>query len=184
VFFVLFVLCTQCYQFFWIVDLYCPFCLCDKVCPSPTHAPPNPKSWVRPLLGIGFMVFNTTFNTISVISWRSVLLVEETGVPALRFPHKTMFGSSLPLVVCRGPRSYLRYFLRIVVCFLFCLSCVPNVTSLTEHRFMWEPQRTSQHETNNVKTPPCCSYSFSNTDFIIFNLNTSPERDSNSQHYW
>ena len=30
--------------------------------------------------GFGFMVFNTTFNNISVISWRSVLLVEETGV--------------------------------------------------------------------------------------------------------
>ena len=29
-----------------------------------------------------FMVFNATFNTISVISWRSVLLVEENGVPA------------------------------------------------------------------------------------------------------
>ena len=28
-----------------------------------------------------FMVFNATFNTISVISWRSVLLVEETGIP-------------------------------------------------------------------------------------------------------
>ena len=27
------------------------------------------------------MVFNTTFNNISVISWWSVLLVEETGVP-------------------------------------------------------------------------------------------------------
>jgi hypothetical protein len=27
------------------------------------------------------MVFNTTFNNISVLSWRSVLLVEETGVP-------------------------------------------------------------------------------------------------------
>ena len=26
------------------------------------------------------MVFNATFNTISVIPWRSVLLVEETGV--------------------------------------------------------------------------------------------------------
>ena len=26
------------------------------------------------------MVFNATFNNISVISWRSVLLVEETGV--------------------------------------------------------------------------------------------------------
>jgi hypothetical protein len=28
------------------------------------------------------MVFNTTFNNISVISWRSVLLVDETGVLA------------------------------------------------------------------------------------------------------
>ena len=28
-----------------------------------------------------FMVFNATFNNILVISWRSVLLVEVTGVP-------------------------------------------------------------------------------------------------------
>jgi hypothetical protein len=27
------------------------------------------------------MVFNATFNNISVISWRSIFLVEETGVP-------------------------------------------------------------------------------------------------------
>ena len=27
------------------------------------------------------MVFNATFNNISVTSWQSVLLVEETGVP-------------------------------------------------------------------------------------------------------
>jgi hypothetical protein len=27
------------------------------------------------------MVFNTTFNNISVLSWRSVFLVEITGVP-------------------------------------------------------------------------------------------------------
>jgi len=27
------------------------------------------------------MVFNATFNNISNVSWRSVLLVEETGVP-------------------------------------------------------------------------------------------------------
>ena len=31
--------------------------------------------------GVWFMVFNATFNNISVISWRSVLLVVETGVP-------------------------------------------------------------------------------------------------------
>ena len=30
-------------------------------------------------LGLGFMVFYATFNNISVISWRSVLLMEETG---------------------------------------------------------------------------------------------------------
>ena len=28
-----------------------------------------------------FMVFSATFNNISIISWRSVLLVEEIGVP-------------------------------------------------------------------------------------------------------
>ena len=32
-------------------------------------------------LGIGFMVFNARFNNMSVISWRSVLLVE--------YPEKT-----------------------------------------------------------------------------------------------
>ena len=31
--------------------------------------------------GLGVMVFNATFYNISVISWWSVLLVEETGVP-------------------------------------------------------------------------------------------------------
>ena len=34
----------------------------------------NLYAWVR------FMVFNATFNNISVISWRSVLLVEETDL--------------------------------------------------------------------------------------------------------
>jgi hypothetical protein len=33
------------------------------------------------ILTFSFMSFNATFNNISVISWRSVLLVEETGVP-------------------------------------------------------------------------------------------------------
>ena len=37
--------------------------------------------WYFELILVGFMVFNATFNNISVISWRSVLLVEETGVP-------------------------------------------------------------------------------------------------------
>ena len=35
------------------------------------------------------MVFNTTFNNISVISWHSVLLVEETGVPRENYQQVT-----------------------------------------------------------------------------------------------
>jgi len=33
------------------------------------------------LRGWWFMLFKATFNNISFISWRSVLLVEETGIP-------------------------------------------------------------------------------------------------------
>jgi len=32
---------------------------------------------------VSVIMFNTTFNNISVISWQSVLLVEETGVPGV-----------------------------------------------------------------------------------------------------
>ena len=39
--------------------------------------PPKQGIWFR------FMEFNATFNNISVILWRSVLLVEETGVPGV-----------------------------------------------------------------------------------------------------
>jgi len=33
------------------------------------------------VLGVRLTVLNATFNNISAISWRSVLLVKETGVP-------------------------------------------------------------------------------------------------------
>ena len=51
---------------------------------------PNPTADIRAiqyvlfkisLLDVCLMVFNATFNNISVISWRSVLFVEEPGVP-------------------------------------------------------------------------------------------------------
>jgi hypothetical protein len=37
-------------------------------------------------MDVWVMVFNATYNNISVISWRSVLLVEEIGVPGPRKP--------------------------------------------------------------------------------------------------
>jgi hypothetical protein len=46
----------------------------------------RPKIWGIPwtfdrITNVWFMVFNASLNNISVISWRSVLLVEETRVP-------------------------------------------------------------------------------------------------------
>ena len=38
-------------------------------------------------VGLWLMVLNATFNNISAISWRSVLLVEETGVPGENHSH-------------------------------------------------------------------------------------------------
>jgi len=40
------------------------------------------------------MVLNDTFKNISVISWRSVLLVEETGIPGENTDSDYPFGSS------------------------------------------------------------------------------------------
>ena len=39
------------------------------------------------------MVFNATFNNISVILWRSVLMVEETGAPRENHRHVDQFLS-------------------------------------------------------------------------------------------
>jgi hypothetical protein len=54
------------------------------------------------------MVFNATFNNISVILWQSVLLVEETGVPGESHqPATSYFVISIwvlppPFMGCRG----------------------------------------------------------------------------------
>jgi len=61
------------------------------------------------------MVFNTTFNNITVISWQSVSLVEETRVP--RENHRT---SNRKCYVKQKQISIKSYFynLRYKVCFL------------------------------------------------------------------
>ena len=47
------------------------------------------------------MVFNVTFNNISVISWRSVLLGKETGVPGENHCHRQTVSHN---VLSRTPR--------------------------------------------------------------------------------
>ena len=51
------------------------------------------------------MVFNATFNNISDISWRSVLLVEENGVPGENHRHVASHRQTLTCnVVSSTPR--------------------------------------------------------------------------------
>ena len=45
-----------------------------------------PGKFISPSLR-WLMGFNATFNNISAISWRSVLLVEETGIPRENHPN-------------------------------------------------------------------------------------------------
>jgi hypothetical protein len=59
---------------------------------GPTNVLPRLAHFVFGL--VLFMVFNATFNNISLISLRSVLLVEETGVPG---ENHCAFGDSLNL---------------------------------------------------------------------------------------
>ena len=55
------------------------------------------------------MVFNATLNNISAISWRSVLLVEETGVPGenhrLAASHLQTLSHTVVSSILRGIRT-------------------------------------------------------------------------------
>ena len=60
-------------------------CLLSKIVQCPELGsklvPSVPKATTLLSEGVRVMMFNTTFNNNSVISWWSVLLVEETGEP-------------------------------------------------------------------------------------------------------
>jgi len=55
---------------------------------------------------VWYMVFNANFNNISVISWRSILLMEETGVPLENHRPVTSLGQTFSNnVLSRTPRQ-------------------------------------------------------------------------------
>ena len=62
-----------------LVSLFVCSCCCSIICLNNNSyftLPQNLNGWL-----VLFLVFNATINNISVISWWSILLVEETGVP-------------------------------------------------------------------------------------------------------
>jgi hypothetical protein len=56
---------------------------------------------------IRVLVFNATFNNISAISWRSVLLVEETGVTREdHTPENMIFGLKIVIFHTKYPKYF------------------------------------------------------------------------------
>ena len=73
-------------------------------------------------------VFNATFNSISVILWRSVLLVEETGVPGDN--HRTAASHWQTLIYPRSPEGGEG------ILFYLCPSVCPSVQDIFRRIFL------------------------------------------------
>ena len=86
------------------------------------------------------MVFNTTFNNISVISWQSVFLAEETGVPGENY-HSSQTITLLQIYIGKTVVAYstIEWFINYrswfvelwedcqtwsTICILFTMSCL------------------------------------------------------------
>ena len=73
----------------------------------------NPQSPLNiNLLKVWFMMFNATFNNISVISWWSALLVDETGGPVGNMSQVTDKS-----YLCRGDNIRFLIRTKVQVCF-------------------------------------------------------------------
>ena len=83
--------------------------------------------------GVRVMVFNTTFNNISVILWQSVLLVEETRVPGENRWTVASHWQTLSLDVVEYTSSWVGFKLLILVvmCTDFIGSCKSNYHTIT-----------------------------------------------------
>jgi hypothetical protein len=77
---------------------------------------------------VSIMVFNATFNNLSVIPWRSVLLVEETSVDektaALPQVTETLYHIMLYIVLLQDTLSHLSYYFQSNVLIIFFISKV------------------------------------------------------------
>ena len=84
--------------------------------------------WVLIKRGVTVLVFDATFNHISVISWRSVLLVEKSGIPGENHRLKTLLHN----VVSSTPRlSGIQTPTLVVICTDYIGSCKSNYHTFT-----------------------------------------------------
>jgi hypothetical protein len=82
-------------------------------------------------LRFSFMVFNTTFNNISVISWQSVLSVEETEVPRENHWPAASHWQTLPHNVVSSTWAGFKFTMLVVIDTDCIGSCKPNYHTMT-----------------------------------------------------
>jgi len=77
------------------------------------------------------MLFNATFNNITVISWRSVLLVEETGVPGENHLHAASHWQTLSHRVVSSTFRLSELTALVVIGTDYICSCKSNYNTIT-----------------------------------------------------
>jgi hypothetical protein len=88
------------------------------------------------------MVFNATFNNISVISWRSALLVEETGGPGENHrPVASLTDKLYHIMLYTSPWSRFELTTSVVIgtgCIGSCKSSYHKITATTSPSIIWD----------------------------------------------
>ena len=88
--------------------------------------------WLPVCLFVCLIMFNATFNNISVISWRSVLLVEETRVPPENQVPSWRMSLTNFIILCCTPRPDRDSNSTSVVIYTDCIdSCKSNYHMMT-----------------------------------------------------
>ena len=103
------------------------------------------QSWMRKGRDlVKVMVFNATFNTISAISWRWVLLVDETGVPGRK--SLTIF-ISICCIEYISPWAGFELTTLVAICTDCTGSCKSTASPVTttNGRIVWRYQRGNQN---------------------------------------
>jgi hypothetical protein len=102
--------------------------------------------------------FNVTFNNISVISWRSVLPVEEIGVPGEN--HRAVAIKSLTKLITRccieytSPWAGFELTTSVVIGSDFIGSCKSNyhtITTTTAPKYKWKLRKVKYHVFSNKR---------------------------------